>query len=80
MKHQDIWTEVQAEIREHKAEVPYWPIHVVSQAARVAEPAQKMVELSLGIKYEGKDQEREMRKACLRTIAAAIRYLETNSV
>jgi hypothetical protein len=77
MKNQDIWTEVQTEMREYKAEFPYWPEHVVSQVAYVQHPMNDLFDLAINEKYLGKPRDEVgMRKAAIRTIAASIRFLE----
>jgi hypothetical protein len=77
MKNQDIWTEVQTEMREYKAEAPYWPEQIVSQAAYVQLPLNELFQLAVDEKYRGKPRnEAGMRKAAIRTIAASIRFLE----
>lgn len=73
-----------------KRQAPNYPVHAVGQAGTVMIEASQLLNLAMELKYVKRNGERpafagisnekvialEMKKAALRTAAAAIRYLE----
>lgn len=82
MKHNQIWQEIEIELRADKRINPNYPDHVAAQAGKVSAQAGRLMESALSYKYHhGKKavtdyQVKKMRKAAIRTAASAIRFLE----
>ena len=83
MKRNQIWQQIELELREAKKKHPNWPDHVCAQAGIVVEEAGELMHAALQWKYErdGSELVREvqkddMRKEAIQTAVTAIRFLE----
>lgn len=80
MNKQEIWKEIDAEMKRAKKKFPVWPDHIVSRAAIVCEESGELLQASLDYKYN-KKQKREsvkelMKQEAIQVAVTAIRFLE----
>jgi hypothetical protein len=87
MDKREIWEAVDSEMKTQKGK--YWPQHVVSQAAKVADNATAMLGNALVLKYGTPEQKEDktrlirdvyLRQNAIKTIVAAMLYLENENV
>jgi hypothetical protein len=70
------------ELKAAKKKHPRWPVHVVAQAAIVAEEAGELVREALNLKYESavpdqeEDRIKNLEREAIHTAASAIRFIE----
>lgn len=82
MKHNQIWQEIEIELRADKRVNPNYPDHVAAQAGKVSAEAGRLMEAALSLKYHHGNksvtdyQVKKMRRAAVRSAAMAIRFLE----
>lgn len=83
MDRNQIWHEIELELRKAKKKHPNWPDHPAAQAGIVSEEAGELMKAALQWKYERGEAEDQqivqkdaMKQEAIQTAAMAIRFLE----
>lgn len=83
MKRNQIWQEIELQLRQAKKINPHWPDHVAAQAGIVCKNSGELMQACLDRKYEKAEakqmqdlQIERIKKAAIYSAIAAIRFLE----
>lgn len=80
MRRQEIWAQVDAEMKRAKKKYKSFPDHPAAQAGVVVKQSGDLMKASLNVKYKrgnGLSSEKiQMKKSAIKTIVAAFRLLE----
>lgn len=83
MKRNQIWQDIELELRKEKKRHPNYPDHVAAQAGIVCRESGELMNACLDFKYERKEmnafhlqQKDAIKDAAIQTVVSAIRFLE----
>jgi anaerobic ribonucleoside-triphosphate reductase len=83
MQRNEIWQQIELELRRAKKKFPNWPDHPAAQAGIVCEEAAELMQACLQYKYQrsadplaAKIQVESMKEEAIQTAVTAIRFLE----
>lgn len=79
-RKREAWELIEAEMKKAKKKYPSWPDHTAAQAGIVVKQSGDIMAAALNVKYRRgnglSSETKQMRKAAVKTIVAAMRLLE----